>query len=480
MLLSISLHAKDNIESSYLYLYTDKTESVLGRPIRVEIYAVSLKSKISNLKLSPLSKDFGVEVDHIINNTTDERWPNKSVQVLKLKLYPRKSGKLIIPNLSIEKIQSKYKVVFIKDNNTSKNTVSLSSPYERQQIFSHFTVTSLDSSARLSINNKSTINGFDSTPLHFKRSKNKDGSYLLQIGWSLSAIKSGIVNLELPPIDYSVSGVKRKKFYLPVKKIFVKALPLYISPTTPIGKITILSNIDNSRIFKTNSLSSWTVKVKGTMNNAYNLPPVLRQIKSNTQFEFLPVNSHYLTESSENNIYSTVVHTIPFKALKSGFLTLPQIQTQYFDPNDGKLKTIFHRSSTIFILGNVWRSILAIFLFTVFFYLLKISNKNWKSYIYSKSKLDQAIKNLQQNGIINIRESINLIAESEFWPKNMSLSQWAKCWGRKYNVNKDFYEFMQELSNNIYSNNSNGKQYDLHSKLLNLVNTRKRIKKLFL
>lgn len=480
LLISNTLYAKGDINTSRLFLYSDKNESELGRPLRVEIYGIALKSKISNLKLSALNEKFGVEIDHIINNTSDKRWPNQSIQILKLKLYPRKSGKLIIPNLSINKIQSKKKVIFITGKDTSKHTISSTSPYERQQIISHFTVITSDSSARLSINDESFVHGFDSAPLRFKRTKNTDGTYTLQIGWSLSAVKSGETNLELPPIDYSVSGVARKKYYLPLKKISIKALPLYISPTTPVGNIEISSDTENKSVFKIDSLSYWKIKIKGALNNTYNLPPVLRQIKSNTQFKFLPVNSKRYIEKTEINLFSTVEHSIPFKSLNSGLSTLPNIKIQYFDPVDKKLKTIIHRTNTIFILGNFWRTIISIIFFILLFYFSRKSYTRLQRYIYSKNKREEAITRLQGNDNTNIRGFVTLIAESEFWPKNITLSQWAVFWENKYQVNNNYDVLMGILSDNMYSKKSSKELKELQSQLIDLVSSRKRIKKSFL
>ena len=160
-------YAINNNNTPQLFLLTNKVESTLGRPIRIEVYGISLKSKISNLKLTQLKKDFGVETDHIINNTSDKRWPNKSIQILKLKLYPRRSGDLIIPSLTLNRAKSDDKTIRVIDKGTIQPTIitSSSSPYERQQITTLFTIKSPDSSSRLSVKKESPVSGFESTPL---------------------------------------------------------------------------------------------------------------------------------------------------------------------------------------------------------------------------------------------------------------------------------------------------------------------------
>ena len=84
-----------------LIIHTDKVESEVGRPIRLELIAVALKEKLSAIKLDELNKDFGVITDYSIADASDPRWPNQSVQILNLKIYPRKTGTLTIPAFKI-------------------------------------------------------------------------------------------------------------------------------------------------------------------------------------------------------------------------------------------------------------------------------------------------------------------------------------------------------------------------------------------
>ncbi len=482
LLINNTCFAGKDIDNSQLILFIDKSESILGRPIRAELYGVSLKTNITNVKLKPLSDDFGVVVDYVINNTSDKRWPEKSIQILKLKLYPRQAGDLVIPGLSINSAHSKKKTIHVTQGKNSEPRVTFStiSPYERQQLIIHTTLISKESSARLSVKGKSEIDGFKSTPLNFKRIKNTDGTYLLQIGWALSAIKSGVLKLELPPVTYSVSGVSRKQYYLPIKKLNIQALPSYLPPTIPVGKVTIKSESVNTNILQTNVLSYWNLSINGALNNAYNLPPVLRQIISNKQFSFLPIDSERNTKATDSSLFSTVNYSIPFKALQSGFVTLPEIEIQYFDPHDAKLKSIIHRSEEIFVLSFIWRIFIALAIFFILFYAGRKIYEVWQRHIYSHNKRILAFEKLHgTKDIKGTREAIILITEAEYWPKNITISQWAKLWKDKYQVSNSFEEFISVLSAGLYSSNSNIKTTELSKQLLNIVKNRKKVKSSF-
>ena len=53
---------------------------------------------------------------------------------------------------------------------------------------------------------------------------------------------------------------------------------------------------------------------------------------------------------------------------------------------------------------------------------------------------------LQQNKVENIRESIKLLTEAEYWPKNITVTQWGVYWKNKYQVKDSFDDFVKKLS----------------------------------
>ena len=322
-LLSLISYFNTNIafpSTEKLFLFIEKSDFMLGRPIRVDLYGISLKTKITNIDLTKLDENFGVVTDYSINDTHDKRWPNQSVQILKLKLYPRHIGKITIPSLHASNIKTNEKEIDIGVGETSEPKIFLSAknPYERQQFTLNISITSDNATSRLSIREDFKIKGFESTPLPFIRVKEKNGKYTNKIGWAITALKNGKQRIELPPVEYSVSGVLRKKFYLANNTINIRSLPSYVPPTLPIGEITVQSQPPSNWLIQTDSLAYWKINIKGKVNNSYRLPAILRQIKSNSQIQFLPVNSKHLSEISNSNLLSITNHTIPFKASSSG------------------------------------------------------------------------------------------------------------------------------------------------------------------
>ena len=464
-------------ETSKLLLFIEKNNHILGRPIRAELYGVALKTQITDIDLSRLNKEFGVVTDYSINDTRDKRWPNQSVQILKFTIYPRYIGKIIIPSLNINNLITKKKEIVVNIGDTGEPKISLPTnmPYERQQFILNVSIKSDDSTSRLSIREDFNINGFESTLLPFSRIKEKNGTYSNNISWALTALKSGEQKIELPPVEYSVSGVLRKQFYLRQNMIKIKPLPSYIPPTLPIGKISLEAQPPYSWLIQTDTLAYWNINIRGEVSNTYRLPAVLRQIKSNSHFQFLPVNSKHLSEISNNNLLSVSNHTIPFKALSSGFLKLPDLTIQYFDPIKGEIKHLAYESRRIFVLGLFWQIVLGTFMLYLIYNLFNVLYRKSMKLKISNEKRTKALEYLQEiKNTKQMKDSLQLIAEAEYWPKNMTISQWGNNWKKKYQVNETFDDLMQKISSFLYSLETNDDINKLGLQLHNLIKNRKR------
>ena len=250
---------------------------------------------------------------------------------------------------------------------------------------------------------------------------------------------------------------------------------MYLSPNIPVGKISIQSELSHKGLLQSDSIAYWNIMLAGNLNDSYKLPPILRQIKSNSQIRFLPANSTRSIKKTSNSLISIVNHSIPFKALESGFLTFPEIQLQYFDPANGKINTLTYKTKRIFSLSLFWRIIL-IFLFTLLFiYIFKISYKKWEGFKFSKIKREQAILLLQKNNISNIRESIRLLSEAENWPKNITITQWGEYWKNKYKVNDGFDDFVEQLSTCFYRTAEEHNTDNLNFELLMLIKNKNKL-----
>ena len=465
------------IASPQLILTTDKTQTELGHPIRVHLYGISLKSRLSDIDLESLTPDFGVITDYASGATEDKRWPGQSVQMLQFKIYPRKAGNITIPSLNLDKIHSQKKVLNIIAGDTGSPALRLDTetPYQKQEMIIHFTLTSGSSNARLTSKSTFKLKGIEIVPLEFYRTRIAGGKYRLHIGWALTALTAGKHTVQLPPVEYSISGGSRKLFYPPLRSISVKSLPAYLPPTIPVGKISITSEVSPSSWLQTDTLSYWTLKLTANTTDVYSLPPVLRQVKTNPELQVFPVISDRKIKVEQNKVTSQVIHTIPFKSLKNGRLTLPEIQFQYFDPEHGKIKLVTYSANPVFVLSFLWEVLLGILTTVIFLWLVNIVYKKWIHWRTINKKRQQAINLLHKPGSKNnIRNAIRVICEADTGSANKSLSEWKQYWLKLYQTNENFEDLYKAVSNACYSNQDNIDLNALTSELIFLFNNRKR------
>ncbi|MDH5661263.1 MAG: hypothetical protein OEY65_09715, partial [Gammaproteobacteria bacterium] len=147
---------------------------------------------------------------------------------------------------------------------------------------------------------------------------------------------------------------------------------------------------------------------------------------------------------------------------------------QYFDPVSGKIEDVFYISDYILVLSIFWRSVFGAFMILILVYITKLISKKWQRFKFSKYKREQALKLLkEENNIIRLRESIRLFSESEFWPKNLTISDWGKFWSGKYQTNNDFEEFIKKLTLCFYNTRNDHYSKKLNSEFISLIENRK-------
>ena len=437
-----------------LILKVDSKAAELGRPMRAELYGISLSDKLTNINLSALKQNFGIVNEYSNTVWSDKRWPNEETQILRLKLYPKISGEILIPQLSFNARKTTIQKITVSSGKTSapKIVVSSKTPYERQTFNVFVQLSTPSSTARLSERKNIFQDAASRKPLEFTRTRQPDGTYQLQIGWAFSISKSGDFLLSLPVIEYSESGVLRKLFHLDKTRITARALPSYLPPTMTVGSVLIKSNVTGSGLKSTGTLYYWNIVLQGNILNAYQLPALLRQVKSNKNIMFLPAKTLRDSTVSGESIVTRVTHSIPFKILSSGQQSLPLLDFQYFDPASRKIIASKHKATNLFSLNLFWQVTLYVLLLVLFGMLWIRLRQKWLHFSYLRKKNAEALECLRTHkSIHDIRDAIRLSAEAESWTINMTLAQWADCWRKKYKTDNDFESAVTALSSLFYN-----------------------------
>lgn len=448
-----------------LFINLNKSEIQLGHAIDAELYGIDLHTKLIDIDLRDLKEVFGVTLEESFGEIEDPRWPGRPVQMMQFKLYPRQTGNLIVPELSVAGAQTKAQTVLVTPGiKTTRNgamdiqrelKLSTAQPWERQQVIIEVEVVAEDSFASLR-SKPLKIPGFDvfSIPASVdKNSDNDSGRSVMRIGWVLLPLAAGQYHIELPPVEYHKSGQTERSYYFPKQTLNVKALPPYLPPTMPVGRIHMTSRLQSDTFILPGLLHYWDVTLTGNGIAPNWIPPISQQIKSNADMQFFPATAERVPFVSRDGLQGEVTYHIPFKPISNGRLKLPSLRIQYFDPESARIIIATHQPQPALVLSTTLRLIVAGLLLVTLLWAGK--------YLYGKfclmrqrHRLRQAAMSgiTQAQSFVDLRMALTLLAKAKGWPTNMTLRHFASHCRSKANASNDLLDLLNQLSHACYSN----------------------------
>lgn len=442
-----------------------KTEIQLGHPIDAELYGIDLRAKLTDIELRDLKEMFGVTLQESSGEIEDPRWPGRPVQMMRFKLYPRQTGNLIVPELNISGAKSKPQTVLVTPGiKKSRNGVmdiqrelriSTAQPWERQQVIIEVEVIAEDAFASLH-SRQLNIPGFDvfSIPASVdKNSADDSGRLVMRIGWVLLPLTAGQYLIDVPPVEYRKSGQAERTYYFPKQTINVKALPPYIPPTMPVGRIHMTSRLQSDTLFLPGLLSYWDVTLTGNGISPNWIPPISQQIKSNNDMQFFPATAARVPFVNRDGLHGEVSYHIPFKPIRSGRLNLPSLRIQYFDPENAKIMIAKYQPQPALVFSMTLRIIVGGLLLLTLFWTGKYLYGKF-CLLWQRHRLRQAAISgiTQAQSVVELRMALNLLAKAKGWPINMTLRHFASHCRNKAKASNDLFDLLNQLSHACYSN----------------------------
>ncbi len=332
-------------------------------------------------------------------------------------------------------------------------TVSSASVWEREQIIVNIEATTPDLYSSLQLES-TRIKGLDIYPVEQTIDRfERDGTKLarIQAGWIIYAIADGQYRIQLPDIKYELNGVIRHTLSIPVFTVNIKALPAYIPPTLPVGKVTLKQGFSGGKLVNTHTLAYQELKLTGDGLPAHWLPAVLRQLQSNDDIHYSPVTSERKNNATTTGMRSQVTHTIPFKALSNGILHMPALRIQYFDPEDGRLKTLKLDEQDLYTLSYFWRFVILMVLTGLVYQIAKRLKSSINRLVIKRKHIKNAIQILQhaKNGQ-DIRLAMKEYSLAYGWSDNLSVTAWQYRWMKKFGYQPELDKLLDTLSKAHY------------------------------
>jgi len=329
-------NAQSNHADSKLSASISKTEKQWGQYLHATLRYQGPMS-LKDIDLSPWRERVAITVDDEI---IDEDENGNTIQILKLRLHPRKPGKYQLSSLSLgveltQAIDVDIKTASVEGAEIKLDwQVSTRTPWQREAVILRVQLQTMDYAAHVKPGTPSNLQ-YQLRALKTERHALADGGYRFDAGWILHPTKAGTLILDLPPVRYRLSGSDRRQFYLPLQKLQVKALPNYLPPTLPVGKINVRSQLSTTD-------KKWQLFIDTDALISHGIPDLDIQLAAISQQEMTNIGIKHSRLSSYSEYGDRSLYSSPVPNWLMPYGRDLKLSLRYFDPESGRLQVITH------------------------------------------------------------------------------------------------------------------------------------------
>ena len=472
-----SLFIWDSCQAGELRLQLQQPQIEWGQVINAKLIALDAATELAEIDLAPLYADFAVIVNENVRGDSQVK-----KQTLILQLYPRRTGTLIVPALTLGDLHSREQPVKVSSAMVGGTAlvvdmkISARKVWQRQQILATVNIKSADRFFQMEAE-PFKLSGFEVRPFVMAREPiDNDPHYrsLVQLGWAIFPLVSGEFTLEPPMLSYVQGGITKRKFFLPRIDFQVRELPAYIPPNMPVAKVRITSSIVTEGLLRTGHLAYWNITLSAKDTLAYWLPPVLHNVQSTNQIDYLPAKSRHDLHIDADGVRAQVIHEVPFKPRRTGTVDLPRLKLQYFDPDTGRIESIYYQTPPV----TAWNAPI-IMLFAVLMIVLLVRGASWLIQRYTRHRQrESAILAVSEAGTAKeIQLGLRRYAAAEGWPANLTLSDFLRIWQQRYCTSTELTILLQRMSQQLYGGALNLPLENVQTNLVHLLRQRRQRRK---
>ena len=414
-----------------------KNKIEYGKYTNLILTSNSSTPSLRTINLSTLNDNFFVSADADINTTNNK-------QQWYIQLYPRHTGELTIPALYYGQNTSAaipLKVVPATDSKTGNtltidSSTSVQTAWVNQQILITVSIRSknkyivLDKTSPILATGRLQPLPTDSdTLLSYGRDKSKLNTHHTT-GWVYFPTQPGKHSLDLPAIHYKSDGVITHKFHLPIQKLLIKPMPLYVPTNFPVGSFS-LQGETTSLILLTDKLQHVGLTLNAEGISKQQLPRIENYLHSQHDLQLYPATTKLTQTSDPGGLKSRAIIQIPFKASGTGIYQFADIRLQYFEPLSGKIRTLHYQWPKLFFISPWLLTLIGLFILLLLAYISWILFRYAKQYHRRQQILQQARKDLvNANTPGEIKSALMLMSLAEDGIGNTTL----QCWHKNKNV----------------------------------------------
>lgn len=457
MLLVLSTPAWARAEPAFS-VKTDKTASVLGEPLQLEIKALDVHEPrdvhepLGSLNLDKLKAQFNVY--GVSSNVQTQRKKGRTVsnETMTLVLYPLQAGRLTLPVFSYRGHSSKAIAIEVAESGKQTGAVKFKTAVDvaRLHVRQAGTV-SLEiydeGGLQWSAPRELVVQGAHVEKLaDSQREESIEGTrYTVhRYAWILMPLREGPLTLAFPLLDAMKLGTRLRYAVSPLL-LYAAAVPAYLPVHVPIGKPALAAEPLPQHIALQRPLN-WVLKVQGAGLSAEGLAKLFAPVHDTAALLFYPPQ---ITPDTTERPLSAVQHwlvTIPLLPLRAGTLQLPEINLPYYDVEKERLDAVLLPASALEVINPLWHSLLMSVLLLVgvlaviaVVYLLHCQWRRWRQ----KRKILKAVASAASVAELQQRLLGYGLQADEARP--LTLQQWLLHMQQRYRPSSALQELVQQV-----------------------------------
>jgi len=320
-----------------------KTEKQWGQYLRATLRYQG-KQSLEKIDLLPWQEQVAITREDV---TTDKDEDGNIIQTLNLRLNPRLdlrgTGQFQLAPLRLGSLQSRPIDISISPAKVKNSEVKLNwqisskTPWQREAVIVKVQLQTEAQDAHVKLD-ASTSKRYISRALKTERHVLADGSYLHSAGWIIHPIDPGKQMLDLPPVRYQVAASDLRRFFLPIQRLEVKALPTYLPPTLPVGQLSVRSHISADAI----DTKQWQLQIETDALIPYGIPELDTQLAASSNQSIADIEIKYSKQSDYANYGDRSLYTVKLPDWLMPFGKALKLRLRYFDTEVGRLDEITH------------------------------------------------------------------------------------------------------------------------------------------
>jgi len=314
----------------------------LGEPVTLVVEGEQLTKSIAKIDWSVFTQDFAIDD------------MNQGSNLLRVRLYPLKTGNISIKAQTAGAIQIPETIVSVEENPDVK--VSWTSPqtilYSQQQTIWQADVEVANPAFLVEIQSREGQVNPDVEVHLFK--ENLMASYEMP-----TVFEKQTLTLDSPVIEIKNTTNRRWKFFDYPQEVQLQALPSFLPVSVAVGQLEWeIESLD--RFYQAGGLDYWQWQLKGhgltseyLKAAAYQL---VSQLQHSEQISWLSESMSVEQTFDEHGMVSKLQVQVPYRMNQPGLVTFPELVLRAFNPLTGKVEqqTFNHSMALVMPAWIVW------------------------------------------------------------------------------------------------------------------------------